>query len=388
MLASSDTMFDVLDSAFSSIGEIYFRRFMRSHLTDKWLVSADFVIGGQDAVHDVFAFTIFPHYEEFSAMLARIAEIFPQDLKRTKVLTAEMVAFLRDTRRFHFCFLIEKDRRKTQSVGLARAVILRALGMVRCMETRGLPEAEENRRSYIQEFKKAEQASKAKRFNYQNFFDIHILSVLTATIMLWLVRHGDCKVIGLFPDRDKMTDGLDGIINDLAFINHSGFCRRRGLNPPKNVLAPSPVALRESVLFYDELVRVPDYVAGAISRLDYDSRTLTSDLPKHKDLIEKFASDNPNLLLIQLKESIVSLSASTIRLTAEKDRFPPVSLEDVSEYISAMAAGFRRPLVRTHRQGLLDHASQGPVLSRMLRSLLRGVAAGDRVCTEMFIGGA
>jgi hypothetical protein len=199
MAASADTMFDVLDSAFGSVGELYFRRFMRSCLTGKWMIGADFVIGAPEAVHDVFAFTIFPHYDEFTATVAGIAKIFPRDLKRTKVLTNEMVMFLRDTKRFHFCFLVEKDRYISGSIEMARVAIAHALQLVRGFDTGGLASAEERRHLYIENLRVVEETAKAKRFHFRNFFDIHILSVLLATIMLWIVRHGECTGVGLFP---------------------------------------------------------------------------------------------------------------------------------------------------------------------------------------------
>jgi hypothetical protein len=111
---------------------------MRNSLTDKWMIGADFVIGEPEAVHDVLAFTIFPHYEEFAATLDGIAKIFPRDLKRTKVLTYDMVTFLRDTKRFHFSFLVEKNRYKSGSVETARVAIAHALRIVRGLDTGGL----------------------------------------------------------------------------------------------------------------------------------------------------------------------------------------------------------------------------------------------------------
>jgi len=36
MVASADTLFDVLDSAFGSVGEVYFRRVMRSSVSAVW----------------------------------------------------------------------------------------------------------------------------------------------------------------------------------------------------------------------------------------------------------------------------------------------------------------------------------------------------------------
>jgi hypothetical protein len=294
---------------------------------------------------------------------------------------------LRDTKRFHFCFLVEKDRYKIGSVDDARVAIAHALRMVQGLDTGGLASAEKRRDLYIQSLRKVAEEAKAKRFNFQNLFNIHILSVLLATIMLWIVRHGECRLVGLFPDRDKMTAGCEGIFNALTDINHSGFCQRIGLKAEKDIIAPSAGVLESGGdFFYDALVRIPDYVAGALSRLDYHSRVLTSEKEKHKDLVERFASDNPNLLIIQISESLVSLGASTIRLTTEPNRFPPVSCEEWVEYVAAKAQGFRQPQRRSYRQCLLDHASDWPLFSRMLRSLLRGGAAGHPGCTAVLHG--
>jgi hypothetical protein len=386
MVASADTMFDVLDGAFGSVGEIYFRRFMKSSLTDKWMIAADFVIGAPEAVHDVFAFTVFPHYQEFTETLAGIAAIFPRDLKRTKVLTDEMVTFLRDTKRFHFCFLVDKYRYINGSVEGARRAIAHAIRVVEGLESGALASGEERRDSYIRALRIVEEEAKAKRFNFRNFIDIHILGVLLATLMLWIARHGECRVVGLFPDRDKMTAGYKAVFNVITDLNHSGLCQRIGLIAARNIIAPSAELLQSPDLFYDSLVRIPDYVAGALSRLDYHSRVLTSERAKHKDLIERFTSDNPNLLITQISESIISLRASTIRLTTEPNRFPPVSIEEWVEYIIAKAQGFRQPQRRSFRQDLLDHASEWPHFSRMLRSLLRGVAAGHHGCVAVFNG--
>jgi len=67
---------------------------------------------------------------------------------------------------------------------------------------------------------------------------------------------------------------------------------------------PAPTLLRGQELFYDPLVRIPDYVAGAISGLDYQARVVTSEHKKHEGLVEKFVSDNTNLAIMQITESI------------------------------------------------------------------------------------
>lgn len=386
MLASPDTIFDVLDSAFSSVGEMYFQRFMRNTLTDKWMIAADFVIGEPNAAHDVFAFTVFPHYQEFPAALAAIDAKLPRDLKNTKVLTDEMVAFLRDTRRFHFCFLVEKGRYKSTSIEMARTAIAAAIEHVRRLETDGVEGGEGRRAGYIKAFKVLQEEAKAKRFNYRNFFDIKILSVLSAAIMLWIIRHGECRQLALLPDRDKMTAGCKGIFRVVTELDHNGLCQRLGLQPARSIGMPSQEALEGPNLFYDALVRVPDYVAGVVSRLDYREKVVTSDQVKHKELVERFLSDNPNLLIIQMSETIVSLGASTIRLSSGFNPFPHVLPEELVDFIAAKARGYWSSPSPSYLRELLGHTSDYPLVSKMLRSLLRGVAADNPGCVRVFTG--
>lgn len=387
MIASADILFDLLDSTFMSDGELYFRRFMKRSPTNKWMISADFVIGEVGAAHDVFAFTIFPHYKEFSDNIDEITKIFPKDLKKTRIITDGMVGFLRDSRRFHFCFLVEKNRYKIGSIEDARLAIARSLQVIQKLGTRGLVDAEERRSLYIRKFQKIIQEAKANRFNYKNFYNIHILSVLLGTIMLWLVRHGECKLIGLFPDRDKMTTACGGIFKELTEINYFGFCQRVGLNTKIDILSPCGELLgSKGDFFYDALVRIPDYVAGALSRLDYKSGFLISGKEKHKDLVERFVLDNPNLLIIQISETLVSRSGSTVRVTTKPNQLSAINSEELMEYIVSKAHAFRLRQPRSYRQCLLDHASDWPISSFMLRSLLRGVAAGDPGCISIFYG--
>ena len=49
--------------------------------------------------------------------------------------------------------------------------------------------------------------------------------MLSAAVMFWIVRHGEARVLGVFPDRDKMTIGYSSIFNDLTAINFSSLCR-------------------------------------------------------------------------------------------------------------------------------------------------------------------
>src|SRR5665213_2357514 len=107
MLASVDTVFSILDSSFANGAEIYFRQFVRRSAVVKWMIGADFVINEPAAVHDAFAFTVFPHHTDFNSAQLEIGRVFPRDIKGTRLIAESMVDYLRAPKRFHFCFLVQ-----------------------------------------------------------------------------------------------------------------------------------------------------------------------------------------------------------------------------------------------------------------------------------------
>jgi hypothetical protein len=380
MLASVDTVFSVLDSSFSIGAEIFFRQFIRRSRAVKWMIGADFVINETSAAHDAFAFTVFPHYTDFTSTQDEIDRVFPRDIKGTQSITDDMLDYLRDPKRFHFCFLAQKNRHERDSVQQVRTTIDRAIATIRGLGTEGVPGGEERRAGYLRAFRNLRQEANANNFNYRLLSDIGILGMLAAAVMFWIVRHGNAVAFGVFPDRDKMTVGYNSVFNDMAFINFSSLCQRSGISEKRDILMPAPALLRGQELFYDPLVRIPDYVAGAISRLDYQARVVTSEHKKHGDLVEKFVSDNTNLAIMQMTESIVGMRAANISLWSHSDqqlRLSHMDRDQIVEYLAAKSSGFRQGRHRSYRDSLLDNVNNMERTIYWLEVLMKGVAAGD-----------
>jgi hypothetical protein len=200
MLASVDTAFSVLDSLFANGPEIYFRQFVQRSAAVKWMIGADFVINEPTAAHDAFAFTVFPHHTDFNSTQDEIGRVFPRDINGTRSITEDMLDYLRKPNRFHFCFLSQKNRHERDSVQQARTAIDRTIATIRGLGTLGVPGEEERRAGYLRSFQRLRQAAHANNFNYRLLSDIGLLSMLAAALMHWIARHGEAKLIGVFPD--------------------------------------------------------------------------------------------------------------------------------------------------------------------------------------------
>ena len=379
MLASVDTIFSVLDSAFANGAEIYFRRFVQRSAAIKWMIGADFVINEPTAAHDAFAFTVFPHDADFLSMQAEIERVFPRDIKGTRIINEHMLAYLREPRRFHFCFLVGKNRHARDSLENIRLTIDRAISTIRGWRTKSGDGSQERRMSYLKTFQELRQRANANNFNYKLLSDIGLLSMIGAAIMLWIVRHGEAKVCGIFPDRDKMTLGYNSVFNEMTYINFSALREQFGISENPQIVMPAALLLGAAELFYDPLVRIPDYVAGAISRFDDQAGVMTSDQRKHLDLVEKFVSDNTNLAITQITESMVGLTASSIIVWSQPDRqnlASQMDRQELLEYMVAKSMHFRQPRRRSYRQGLLDHADIRERHAYWFAHLMKGVADG------------
>jgi hypothetical protein len=176
-----------------------------------------------------------------------------------------------------------------------------------------------------------------------------------------------------------MTVGYNSIFYDLTRINFSTLCQQSKI-PKNDILMPTPAVLGGQELFYDPLVRIPDYVAGAISRLDYQARIVTSDQRKHGDLVEKFVLDNTNLAIMQITESLAGLTAANIALWSHSDRqllLSHMDRDQLLEYMTAKSLRFRQIRRRSYRESLLDHANGMDRFSYWLAVLMKGVAAGN-----------
>jgi len=300
-----------------------------------------------------------------------------------------MLDYLRDPKGFHFCFLAQENRHERDSVQQVRTTIDRAIATVRRLRTEGVPGGEERCAGYLRTFRNLRQEANAKNFNYRLLSDIGILGMLSAAVMFWIVRHGNAVTFGVFPDRDKMTVGYNSVFNDMAFINFSSLCQQSGISEKRDILMPAPTLLRGQELFYDPLVRIPDYVAGAISGLDYQARVVTSEHKKHEGLVEKFVSDNTNLAIMQITESIVGMRAANISLWSHSDLqllLSHIDRDQIVECLAANSSRFRQGPRRSYRDSLLDNANNTERTIYWLEVLMKGVVAGNPGSVATFRG--
>jgi hypothetical protein len=262
-------------------------------------------------------FTVYPVDEKDPLRDWReIPKVLPRDLKETKVIDDEMVAFLRHDRHFSFCFVVTKDRNPDVDREMAKGVIDGNLAIMTAWKDA------DHHSEYITRMRKLRQSSEAKRFNALLLADIFLVINVVTVIAYLLTKWTSPRILGWFSDRDDMITAFDKIANDLFAINHSTICQQRGVEfrgVQLRVGDPHPDPRFPKKSWYDALVRIPDYLAGTLATFIYRGGTFVGGQQKVPDIITKVLRDASNLSIIALERNSDRLMPMYMKITGKSD---------------------------------------------------------------------
>jgi hypothetical protein len=293
--------------------EANFRRFVIGRGITKWIIASDLVVGDSSRPNDAFAFTVFPYDAPFDQMQREIRTAGgSKDLKKIKSVGHPMLNYLREARRFTFGFIVNKDREWVPNVETARKKIDFTIALMRKWRDA------DQQRDIIGRFVALRQKARANAFNTKLFGDIVLTSTLAGFVAMLLVKHGSPEIIGWFPDRDKITSAYDKIAHDLFSVDASAFCQQIGIDRAAVKLAigvPGNPEGSANGNWYDDLLRVPDYVAGTLAAWNIEKNLVPAAHPKFREILRGAVADNSNLLVLRLRLAADTAQASRVQVS-------------------------------------------------------------------------
>ncbi|MES1979818.1 MAG: hypothetical protein V4451_17395 [Pseudomonadota bacterium] len=319
-------LFSALFETFDGSSADDLRRHLRTFpLAKRWNISADYCIGDPGRPNDVYAFTLTPCKRDFSELSSRIAAALPTDLKRCSEISKSATDFLKKPQFFHIAFIFdEKAHVFDNGPGgptpneVVREFTSYLVGQFRHFE-RGA--------DAIRRMEQLATEAKRKSFNRKLFQQIYLLSVFFAFCSLVIARERRVEHAWL-SDQDNMTTGFDQIVWNLALETLNGIGRARKIKAPASpiICVPTPIAELEQILknppeqpimrwpesatkpfmWFDEFIRLPDYVAGAVSAYDLKTTDVVGGSQKHIALAQDFLASTRNLaaLRVQMKDGL------------------------------------------------------------------------------------
>jgi hypothetical protein len=314
-----DVLVDHLMLTFSqcAIGE--FRKFLAMHpMITKWMIASDFVINEPQATHDAYAFTFFPQNAEIEDIKASIAKSLPKDFKNTTTVTSEIKEYFHSGETFTICLLTAKTCRAAGDIATVRRLIDETLNKV----MRNWHNAD-SQRDVIREFEQLKEKAKANNFKPQLMSTMVIATVLAAFCQIILAQERKIERVGWFPDRDNIMTSYNRIAEAMFAINFSAFCQRHKVDERPIVTLigrAEPNAANPKQSWYDELVRIPDFLAAALANWHYnknDKTTKVTGRQKYVDMLQGAVADNPYVIPLLLVETESGICVGKLRCSKD-----------------------------------------------------------------------
>jgi hypothetical protein len=309
-----DGLVDLLISTFgnSAIGE--FRTFLAKHpFATKWIIASDFVINESQAASDAYAYTFFPYTAEIQEIKAKIVKLVPKDFKKTKAVKPKLHEFFQSGETFTICLLTPKKYNLAGDIHAIRLSLDETLRMMRNWQDA------DSQQKVIRAFERLKERAKANNFSAQLMSTMIIATVLAAFCAIILAQERKIEIVGWFPDRDNITTSYERIADHLFAVNFSAFCQRHNIDEHSIKTAiglPEPDPAKPKQSWYDELVRIPDFLAGPLAGLDY-KRNLVTGRQKYLEILQGAVADNPYLITLLLTDGEKGIGVS--RLLCSKD---------------------------------------------------------------------
>lgn len=292
---------NALFATFDQSGRKVFREFLdRNQLITKWHIASDFCLHDEGRPNNVFAFSLIPYDATLQEIKGEIQKAIPRDWKKSRKIPGETIEFLHDKRRFHFAFVLPRtpqvfsNGEGSDPLAVARQSVSMTVDTLIAQERTG---------DSLRRLKALKQESKANRFNITLLSDIYLLTDFFCFITLLLARERPIEVVGWLPDRDKMTTWCEGVVFDIGVQNLMGLAEHFRIAVPDGgprIAVPTPDAGQDA-MWYDELVRLPDYMAGMLAAWNFETNEIPADRSKYRVMAEDFAAFAENIMIFKVR---------------------------------------------------------------------------------------
>lgn len=269
---------------------------------NSWYIVSDYCLDDKNKPNDVMTFTIYPFTNPY-LLNNGIKQYLSKDIKDFKYLSEKAVSYIKEAPYFFSLAFIIEGKNDVFKLNDNKQLLDNA---IKNMENWPQKKKEE----FIHKMKRFRNYLNRKEVDLKTLSNISITVHIMSAIIEFLLIKTNTKHILWISDRDKMTDFQDGIVSEFVRIYYANLLNKRvsdhkvydfwgGKDYDKEV--------------FDELVRIPDYISGAIASMDFDN---VEKIPeKHYDLFDKSIVDNERIYIMHIKHGVDTDTLSDLKFT-------------------------------------------------------------------------
>ncbi len=280
-----------------------------------WYVISDYCFGDETKKNDVVSFSLLLHHDKLENIKDYIKAFAPKDLKKTRTMSEGFLKYINSPVIFNISFVIDRNSKYMKDYSDAenmRSFLPAFRDIVEIIASNSNIEND-----YFALVKKRteifERDFKNKNFNSKLSRQIYLVSTFASLIFYYLTIIKKPAHIAWISDRDAIIDRYEGIVFDFAYMmflaEYSEIISHKEGSPvmidePKfTFLEPEKGAVNA----YDELVRIPDYLAGTLADFDIENREFSKN--KYYQILEQSLVNSKNHAIIQIYGDSKKLSA-------------------------------------------------------------------------------
>ena len=297
-----DRVFNALNETIQKSTINDFKKYLALHQgVTKWILSSDYCLKDQGKPNDVLSFVLFPYVLYFNEWQDFINKLQKKDIKSTQEISDEFCKFTKSGLIFTFSFILNREGNCFDAWNDKSSLLQMVDTYIKMLDswTTNKPHNKEHYSKLQKSLKTLRTDMNANGFNTPLLAKTVVTCFLVSYIKYLLFSEVDVEVFSWLSDRDSMTSFNNGVYRQLYEIISYCLCdnklpekRKRIAEQVKDCLPENP----NDNMFYDELVRVPDYFSGIIADHNIKDNSVSSE--KQCKGVEQILSDNQFLSII------------------------------------------------------------------------------------------
>lgn len=271
-----------------------------------WYVISDYCFGDKTKQNDTVSFTILLNHDKIENIKEYINHFAPKDIKSTRTISIEFLQYINSPVAFTFTFIIDRQSKLLRDYASDENMASFLSPFREIVKTIASNSTFDD--GYVDGVLKRslifESDFNNKNFNSKLSRQIYLVSALASLVFEYLSITKKPDYIQWISDRDALAERYDGFVYDLSyFLFLSGFSRHiphsqevlTMIEKPKFIF-PQPVKL--GVNFFDELIRIPDYIAGTLADLNIETNSFTKN--KYGTVLLESIANSHNHVVINI----------------------------------------------------------------------------------------
>lgn len=270
-----------------------FKEYIR--LNDKhegWIIVSDYCIKDKQKPNDCLSFVVLPMDIPFYQNITNsIKDNIPKEIKHIDKISDHTIFFLKNSPYIlSLNFIVKNIENAITSIPKdnIKNIIIQDLENIK--------NKIKNNKDLTSRYNRMISEMQKKNFNFNLFSQCYLVAVIVAYIYILILKYSKKYKFTWLSDRDKITNSNNHFVCDLCQLFYVNLRQRFKISVGENTIC---CGLEENNnLFYDELIKLPDFFAGALSSYDINKHEVDKD--KHVQLIDNVVADNPkciNLIL-------------------------------------------------------------------------------------------